>query len=273
MIYIDNFSQIYIYFLIFLFGLIIGSFLNVVILRYNTGTTLGGRSKCFSCAESLPWYYLLPVVSYFALRGKCGFCSSKISAQYAIVEVITGLLFVLTFLFTPSTFLALFYCFIFSIFMVIAVYDYKHMVIPIHFVLIAIILAATCFIYRHLFSLYSFSTLQDLLSTFIITFILFAFYYFSKGKWMGGGDYKLVLALALLTPFPYNISGLVLAVWIGALCSVITMSLQRVLKNSKSKLKMSSEVPFGPYLIIGFIIALLLKIDLFYVELLKDVFW
>ena len=70
----------------FIFGTILGSFLNVVILRHNSGMTTGGRSMCFSCGKTLHWHELLPVVSYVMLRGKCSQCKSGISLQYPVVE-------------------------------------------------------------------------------------------------------------------------------------------------------------------------------------------
>src|SRR5680860_1900327 len=69
-------------------GLIVGSFLNVVILRHNTGASLGGRSGCFSCGHNLTWYELVPVVSFLALRGRCNHCGCKISRQYPLVEIL-----------------------------------------------------------------------------------------------------------------------------------------------------------------------------------------
>src|SRR3989338_3931288 len=82
---------------VFILGAIVGSFLNVVILRYNTGVSFfSGRSFCPSCGKKLSWYELVPVVSFFALRRKCAGCDSKISWQYPLVEIATGLLFLLT---------------------------------------------------------------------------------------------------------------------------------------------------------------------------------
>src|SRR3989344_4426710 len=76
------------------FGAVVGSFLNVVILRYNTGMGFTrGRSKCFSCCKKLRWRDLLPVLSFLALHGRCGQCGSKIFWQSPGVEAITALLF------------------------------------------------------------------------------------------------------------------------------------------------------------------------------------
>ncbi|MFA6602049.1 MAG: prepilin peptidase, partial [Candidatus Paceibacterota bacterium] len=81
--------------LFFIFGTIIGSFLNVVALRFNTGATLGGRSKCMSCGHQLTWKELIPVLSFLWQGGLCRNCRSRISRQYVLVELSTGLLFAL----------------------------------------------------------------------------------------------------------------------------------------------------------------------------------
>ena len=81
-------------FSVFVFGAIVGSFLNVIILRLNTGKSIvSGRSKCFTCAKKLKWHELLPIASFVFLRGKCSACKAKISWQYPGVETITGIFF------------------------------------------------------------------------------------------------------------------------------------------------------------------------------------
>src|SRR6185369_13016413 len=86
-------------FIILVFGILVGSFLNVVTLRWNTGMSISrGRSKCFSCGKDLKWYELLPVASFAAQRGKCRGCEAKISWQYPLVELASGLCFVLAYL-------------------------------------------------------------------------------------------------------------------------------------------------------------------------------
>ena len=77
----------------FTLGLIIGSFLNVVILRYNTGRSFGGRSACMTCQSELKAYELIPLFSFITLRGRCLSCKTKISIQYPLVEFATGLIF------------------------------------------------------------------------------------------------------------------------------------------------------------------------------------
>src|SRR3989344_2043374 len=91
-------ASLFISILIFIFGAVVGSFLNVIILRLNTGQSIvSGRSKCFTCAKKLKWHELLPIASFVFLRGKCSACKTKISWQYPVVETITGIIFLLLF--------------------------------------------------------------------------------------------------------------------------------------------------------------------------------
>ncbi len=83
---------------IFIFGTIIGSFLNVVILRYNTGySPVATRSRCFNCGKILKWYELIPILSFLIQFGRCRNCKSKISIQYPLIELLTGIIFLLIF--------------------------------------------------------------------------------------------------------------------------------------------------------------------------------
>src|ERR1035437_1662273 len=118
----------------FIFGLIIGSFLNVVILRLNTEKSFGGRSACMSCQNQLVWYELIPVFSFLALRGRCRNCKARISIQYPLVEFTTGLIFALLFLKFENVFFLdtlvftlsyAYYAVMFLLLVVIATYDLK----------------------------------------------------------------------------------------------------------------------------------------------------
>src|SRR3989344_3307701 len=126
-------------FLVFLICLCIGSFLNVVILRLEKDEGfVKGRSYCPRCRHQLMWLDLIPVVSYLFLQGSCRYCHKKISWQYPLVEIITGLIFLLIFNFTPilNQFLIfnfinlLFLFYVTSSLIVIFVYDLKFYLIP-----------------------------------------------------------------------------------------------------------------------------------------------
>lgn len=249
------------FFLVFSFilGTLIGSFLNVVALRYNTGMTLKGRSKCFSCNRTLTALELIPIVSFLLQGGSCSKCKSKISWQYPLVEIFAGILFVLIFYFFPPVSLAasiwtIYYLFITSILLVIVVYDIRHKIIPDALVYtFAIVSLAKLFVTPEL--TFIVPSLIDILAGPIAAAPFFLLWLVSKGTWMGLGDAKLALGIGWTLGLILALSSIVLAFWIGAIVSVVWMMI--VFK----KLKARYEVPFGPYLILGMYIVLFTGIN------------
>lgn len=115
---------------VFITGLCVGSFLNVVILRaFSNESVVYPPSKCPSCQKSLKWYHNIPVLSYLFLRGKCSFCEEKISIQYPIIEIVTGFLFVAVFMKFGIGFNAIFILIFASLFIVLATTDIKEKVV------------------------------------------------------------------------------------------------------------------------------------------------
>lgn len=261
---------------IFLLGTIIGSFLNVVIYRFNTGKSIiKGRSICMSCNKSLRWYELIPVFSFLIQSGKCRRCATKISHQYPIVEVITGLIFVLlTFYFLPilsiSYWLFIFYlslfAFIFSILIVISVYDIRHKIIPDGLVyLFAAISFLSIFITHTNSGLNLFlPPILTILSGPIFALPFALIWLVSKGKWMGLGDAKLILGIGWVLGPSLALSALIISFWIGAIIGLIMMFLPCNLSSRSKGVKvgMKTEIPFAPFLIIGTSIAFFFSIDI-----------
>lgn len=115
---------------VFIVGICVGSFLNVVILRaFSEESIVFPGSKCPSCQTPLKWYHNIPILSYLILKGKCAFCSDKISIQYPIIELVTGLLFVAIFLKFGMGLNALFMLVFASLFVVMSVTDIKEKVV------------------------------------------------------------------------------------------------------------------------------------------------
>lgn len=238
---------------VFVFGAIIGSFLNVVILRLNTGQLIvSGKSKCFNCARKLKWYELFPVFSFLALRGRCSSCRSKISWQYPIVEAVSGVLFLGIFnsalvqtSLTSFDFLSVIYFWIiFSILIVIAVYDFYHQIIPELFVWIFNGLA-----FLSLFFLAGEKEIVFNGNNLVAGVILFSFFALlwlvSRGRWMGFGDAKLALGIGWFLGMTKGITAITLAFWIGAIVGVALIFL------SKNKYGIKSAIAFGPFMILG----------------------
>jgi len=239
----------------FVLGLIIGSFLNVVIFRLNTQKsfwkTFGGRSGCMVCRHKLDWFELVPVFSFLFLRGRCRNCRTKISIQYPLVELAAGIIFAGLFLkLQVFNFIYLYYAFIFSLLLVIAVYDLRHKIIPDNLSFIFGFIAFIGIFFFHA------PTLLEFLAGPIIASPFAFFYFISRGKWMGFGDAKLALGIGWLLGFGRALSGLAVAFWLGALVGLTLMIFSK-------KYGLKSEIPFAPFLIFGTFLAFIFNLHFF----------
>ena len=260
--------SLFIFIFIFLLGTIIGSFLNVVIFRFNTGRTIvTGRSICMNCNRDLRWYELIPVFSFLIQSGKCRRCASKISHQYPLVELVTGLMFALiSFKFLPILyasyglymFLVVFNVFIFSLLIVISVYDLRHKIIPDKLVYLFVIVSfLSIFINSSLLGpILVLPTLSAFISgpLFALPFVLL--WFFSKGRLMGLGDGKLILGIGWMLGLSSGLFAIIVSFWIGTIVSLLLMFL------SKNKMNMKTEIPFAPFLIISTLITFLFNFNI-----------
>lgn len=239
-----------------IFGLVVGSFLNVVIFRYNTGSGIGGRSRCLSCAKTLEWYELIPVVSYLAQRGRCRGCFSPFSAQYALVELITAALFALTWNLALPLTMTLGAWIAISLLVVISAYDARHTIIPDGPVFTLIFLG----LLRILFL--SIDPVYDLLSGLFWPLGFWIIWFASKGEWMGFGDVKLALAIGWLLPFPFNIFAVMFSFWLGALWGVGVLFAGNLFGRKGTAHGLAAQIPFGPFLVLGALIEFFCQIRL-----------
>lgn len=273
-------------FFFFLFGIAVGSFVNVLTLRYHTGRGLLGRSACFSCGHNIPWYDLIPVVSFLLLRGRCRFCKAKLSIQYPLVELASGLLFLALSLkffssdllfqaqvppFSTLYLLLTTYFLIFPLLLAIFVYDLRHKIIPDALVWL---FAGLSFLHA---SLGAAGFLGDGTSSAILAGPVlaapFAFLWvFSRGWWIGLGDAKLSLGIGWLLGLEGGASAIILGIWIGAAVSLLLILAGKIsdrfprhagLFSFASGLTMKSEIPLGPFLILGTLIIFFTKLSVF----------
>ncbi len=236
-----------IYALVFIFGAIIGSFLNVVIKRYNTGESIVySDSCCFTCGKKLSWSELIPICSFLMQKGRCRGCHSKISRQYPLVEFLTGLLFLSVFLkFFPDLGLVIFYWIVSGLLIIISVYDFYHQIIPDKIVYLLIFFALGYWFFAKGATLIGFLVG---LSFFLFFFLLWLV---SRGRWMGFGDSKIALAAGWILGFENGLIAMIFSFWIGAILGIF------LLLFSKKNITLKSRIPFGPFLSSGIIIAFL----------------
>lgn len=253
--------------LIFVLGTIIGSFLNVVIFRYNTGrSVVSGRSQCLSCSKILRWHELIPILSFLIQGGRCRKCLSRISAQYPAVELLTGLLFVLIVNLGLPLELTLLYFVIFSLLLVITAYDLRHKIIPDGLVLA---FAALSLLRLFLISVRLAPPLagfdwpvfaKGIVSGVLLFSALGLIWFLSRGRLMGLGDAKLALGTGLLLGFHGGVSALILAFWSGAAAGLLLILLSR-LSRRRSYFTIKSEMPFAPFIIFGVLLNLFFHLD------------
>ncbi len=208
-----------------------------------------GRSFCPECKTQLRWYDLIPLLSFIYLRGRCRYCHKKISWQYPIVEILSGLIWVFVFykFALPAEALAkagvldiIYYIFIFSTLLVIAVYDFKWKIIPDKVAYPAIAVAL----------IYNFNV-SSLLAAAIAFLFFFLFFYFSKGRAMGLGDAKLAFLVGLFLGPLLATTAFILSFIIGAVFGIILIGL--------GKKSLKSQIAFGPFLVFGATITFFLS--------------
>jgi len=238
---------------VFIIGLIIGSFLNSVIWRSSVNKSVAkGRSICPKCKHKLVTKDLVPLFSFLFLRAKCRYCKKPISWQYPLVELATGLVFVLILNFYFSNLILASFLIIISCFLIIIfVYDLKHYLILDQILWPAVALSAIFRVVEIAFINKNYFQFLDYTLAIAIGAGFFGILYlFSKGKWIGFGDIKLAILLGLILGWPNIIVGLFLSYLIGAIIGTSLIFLR--------KKKAKSEVPFAPFLITGTFLALFL---------------
>jgi leader peptidase (prepilin peptidase)/N-methyltransferase len=239
------------------FGVIIGSFLNVYIYRFHTGKSLSGSSHCLSCGAPLGWYDLFPLLSYLGLRGRCRQCGCKIPIRYFLVELTTGLLFAGALSITLDIATVLLWWFIFSVMVVITVYDYYHFIIPDSLTVTLLVAALALVSYQEYIAAGSLQDIAVRIGAALAGSAFFlALWLISKGAWLGFGDVKLAVPLGVLVGTAQVFSFVVLSFWIGAGVSLLILAVAWLLERGKRHLQlpelgltMKSAVPFAPFMV------------------------
>ena len=265
---IDN-NQIAIVIFTFLLGVIIGSFLNTVIYRlpimlgiiervdkFKRFNISEPRSHCRNCNSIIPFYFNIPVIGYFILKGKCHHCKSFISLEYPTLEILTGVTFLwLTLLLGFSNFL-IFMCFLSSTLIVIAVIDFKHFIIPnsITYTLICLGLLINYFFEM---TILRYSILGCVGGFLLFMFIEKAFFMIKKIDGLGRGDAKFVAAIGAWVGINYLPLVIFLAAFLGILFFIIFLMINK--KSLNESLNM--EIPFGTFLAISCILIMPLTIN------------
>ncbi len=260
--------------IIIVLGLCLGSFINAWVWRVykqqnarsvktkSKYSLLHGRSMCVDCGHELSPIDLVPLLSWLSLRGKCRYCKAKISWQYPAVELLTTLLFVISYLSWgpitgawPLITLGL-WLFQLTCLIALSVYDIRWYILPNKMLLpLALAVALELTAYGIQGALDTVVVVNLLLSTAIAGGIFWVIFQISKGKWIGGGDVKLGALLGLILGRPdQSFLLLFLASLLGVLAALPALSFK--------KLTIKQQLPFGPFLVLATIITKLAGADM-----------
>lgn len=244
--------------LVFIIGLLIGSFLNVCIYRIpRVESIVFPSSHCTRCGHELSWFELIPVVSYLALRGRCRSCQTSISIRYPLIELLTGAVFLLLFRHFGLTVPFMGYAFMMAALIVVFFIDLDHMIIPDKIVIataMAGILLAVCNVFSPL-PIYGDDNwwnpfLGALVgSGFLCLVGMLGSLIFKTDEAMGGGDIKIMLPIGLFLGWRLTILTLFLAVLLGGLLGMLLLAFKLTSRKA--------SIPFGPFIVVASLVAVM----------------
>ena len=237
--------------IIFLLGTCLGSFANVCIYRLpKSKQIISGRSFCTRCKKKIIWYDNLPLISFIFLNGKCRNCNKSISARYFIVELITGIAFLLIYLNFKNLDTIVFLSILFLILIIIFFIDLENLIIPdfLNFFIMGLAL------FKNFLPNFNTNLIQDINQSIIggivgyisIWLIIYLYKTFKKIDGMGLGDAKLMAGIGLL----FGWQSIPFVMFVSSILGLIFVipSLKRKKKNMKT------EIPFGPFIILACLI-------------------
>jgi len=239
------------YFAAFVLGCIWGSFSNVCIYRLpNDQSVVKGRSFCTSCKEQIKWYDNIPFLSFIFLKGKCRKCGNKISSQYFLVEFVSAISFIIVYHLYGISITTLLLIILSIFFIIIFFIDLKHFIIPneltFPLMLIGFVKSFEPNLNQTIFPNYINSLIGGVFGYLIIWLIIFFYKKVRNKEGMGLGDAKLMAVVG----FWFGWASIPFTIFISSFVALI-FAIPSLLKKNKN---MSTQIPFGPYIIIGCII-------------------
>ena len=230
------------YIVIFIFGITIGSFLNVCIYRIPLHQSIVTvSSHCMTCGRKLKWYDMIPVFSWLLLGGKCRSCKSKISLQYPVIESLNGILYVVICLVNGMDLFSLIYCLMTSALLTLSLIDWRTYEIPLGINVFLFILGVAAAV------LDRGNLLSQLAGMVCVSGFLGILYLISRGRAIGGGDIKLMFACGLILGWKLIILAFLLGCIIGSVIHLVRIRVQGE----------GHLLAMGPYLSAGIFLAAL----------------
>ena len=238
--------------MLFLLGIIVGSFLNVLIFRIPLKEDIAvERSHCMHCGHVLSWYELIPLFSWIIQGGKCRACKARISIQYPIVEALNAILWMAVVWVWGLQWETVLFCVCSSILIVLAVIDERTQEIPIGLNIAIAVLGVIRVVLTLTHTVYSSDSWYTyIIGAFVVSGLFLIIVLVTKGKGMGGGDVKLMAAAGLLLGWKHIILAMMIGCILGSVIHIIRMNIGK--KKNKSHV-----LAFGPYLAMGIYLTIL----------------
>lgn len=230
--------------LVFITGLMFGSFYNVIICRIpEGGSIVFPGSHCPKCQKKLGVLDLIPVLSWLFLKGKCRYCGERISIQYPLVELLTGLLFVLLYIKFGLTLKFIIFLLLVSVLLISSVIDLRYKIIPNKITYPSIVIGIMLAVFSNHISI-----LASLLGILVSAGFLFLLALFYKGRGMGMGDVKLAAVIGAVLGWEFTILGIFIGSFVGAVVGVVLIY--------SGIIERKTRIPFGPLISLGVLISI-----------------
>lgn len=244
----------------FIFGAVIGSFLNVLIIRLpKNESVVTPRSACPSCKNTIAWYYNIPIFSYIFLNGKCAYCKTKISIQYLIVELLSAVLTFALFLKLGASLDFIYFSILVYMLITLSFIDFKYKAVPDYLLLLVLIgsfFASSLPLFEAFKNAFLFAGAFVLLN-FVLTFYIQNI----KSKIqkdeslrtqeaLGEGDIPIIAAIAVIL----GIKGALIAIFLAAFFAIIPSIYSNIVKKD-------IQTPFIPYLVLGFLFEYFFRLE------------
>jgi len=244
--------HIYFTILSFILGAVLGSFYNVCIYRIpNKLSVVNPPSHCYNCNTRLKPLDLVPILSWTLLRGKCRYCGQKISTRYALVELLTGILFVFVYSVYGFNVITLDYFLLVSLLVIITFIDLDHYIIPDELIIFGSAVALIFNILGQGISI-KYSLLGALICGGGMLALIYLIKIVTKKEVMGGGDIKLFGIIGLFLGIRLGLLTILLSVYVGAI-----YGLGSIIYSKIKKTEFNSMIPYGPFISVGALISIL----------------
>lgn len=237
---------------IFIIGTVFGSFFNVCIFRIpNKESISNPQSYCYKCNNRLTYLDLIPILSWILLKGKCRYCGQKISLRYPLIELLTGILFIIIYNVHGLNFITINYLVLTSLLIIITFIDIDYYIIPDSMIILGSIFELLFNLTNKGISIRN-SIIGGVVCSGVMLILITLIELVVKKEVMGGGDIKLFFMIGLFLGLKLGLLTILLSIYVGAFYGIVTIIYSKIKKQ-----EYNSIIPYGPFISVGAIISVL----------------